>query len=93
MKTVGLFDAKTRFSELCREVSETGEPILIERRGVPIAELSPPRFASSVAANPYATLGIADALAAYEEAHGLPDDDFHEVWLHRSSPNPNPLEE
>ena len=43
MKSVGLVEAKTRLSELCREVAESGQPILIQRRGTPIAELVPPR--------------------------------------------------
>lgn len=42
MKTVGLFDAKTRLSELCREVAETGEEIVITRRGQTLARLVPP---------------------------------------------------
>ena len=42
MKTVGLFDAKTRFSALCREVSETGEEITITRHGQILARLVPP---------------------------------------------------
>lgn len=87
MKTVGLFDAKTRFSELCREVSETGESILIERRGVPIAELSPPgrtRPASN----------IRDDLARFQAEHpSSPDEpDFPEVWLERTPSAPNPLD-
>lgn len=42
MKTIGLFDAKTRLSELCREVAETGEEIVITRRGQTLARLVPP---------------------------------------------------
>ncbi|MBS0631137.1 MAG: type II toxin-antitoxin system Phd/YefM family antitoxin [Verrucomicrobia bacterium] len=42
MKNVGLFEAKTRLSELCREVSETGQEIIITRRGQTIARLVPP---------------------------------------------------
>ena len=42
MKTVGLFDAKTRLSELCREVAETGEEIIITRHGQTLARLVPP---------------------------------------------------
>jgi len=42
MKTVGIFDAKTRLSELCREVAETGQAITITRRGQVLARLTPP---------------------------------------------------
>jgi len=41
MKSVGLFEAKTRLSELCREVATTGEEYLITRRGQAIARIVP----------------------------------------------------
>lgn len=83
MKTVGLFEAKTRLSELCREVADSGEPILIERRGIPIAELVPPRRPKTK------TRGILDDLARFNAAHPPADDepDFPEVWLERSPPS------
>jgi prevent-host-death family protein len=40
MKTVGAYEAKTRFSELLREV-ENGETIIVTRHGFPVARLSP----------------------------------------------------
>jgi antitoxin (DNA-binding transcriptional repressor) of toxin-antitoxin stability system len=88
MKTVGLFDAKTRLSELCREVAETGETILIERRGRPIAELSLPRPA------PKDRPSILADIARFNAEHPRdPDEpDFPDVWLERSMPGPNPLE-
>ena len=39
MKTVGLFEAKTKLSELCQEVAATGEPCIITRRGEPLVRL------------------------------------------------------
>lgn len=89
MKTIGLFDAKTRLSELCREVAETGETILIERRGQPIAELSPPRSASA------RRLSILDDLRRFEAAHPCDpaEPDFPEVWRERSLPGPSPLDD
>jgi prevent-host-death family protein len=42
MKTVGAFEAKTRLSELLVEVA-AGAEILITRRGMPTAILSPAR--------------------------------------------------
>lgn len=39
MKTIGAFEAKTRFSELLREV-EKGETFEIRRRGASVATLS-----------------------------------------------------
>lgn len=33
MKSVGVFDAKNRLSEICEQVASTGEPCLVTRRG------------------------------------------------------------
>lgn len=41
MKSVALYDAKNRLSELCNQVTETGEPCVISRRGKPIVKLVP----------------------------------------------------
>ncbi len=94
MKTIGLFDAKTRLSELCREVAETGEEFVITRRGREIARLVPP--APGEAPNPYLALGITEALAAWEERHGVPPEnepDFPDVWLARQGSKSDPLAE
>jgi prevent-host-death family protein len=40
MRTVGIFDAKTRLSELVAE-AERGETIVITRKGEPVAQLGP----------------------------------------------------
>ena len=56
MKTVGVFETKTRFGELLTEV-ENGETIILTRHGVPVARLSPLRK------------GADDAVAAMEELH------------------------
>jgi prevent-host-death family protein len=40
MKTVGAYEAKTRFAELLRDV-ERGETVIVTRHGSPIARLSP----------------------------------------------------
>ena len=42
MTEVGLFEAKTRLSELVRQV-KTGESFIITQRGEPAAELTPIR--------------------------------------------------
>jgi prevent-host-death family protein len=49
VKTIGLFEAKTRLSELCGKVAETGEVYTITRRGRPIARIEPvaPRASGS----------------------------------------------
>lgn len=87
MKVVGLFEAKTRFSELCRQVAKTGEEILVTNRGRPITRICPPP-APGQRARP----GILEDLRAFEKKHGpLPAQgpDFPEVWLQRSPARPS----
>ena len=40
-QSVGLFEAKTRLSELCERVASTGESIVITRRGKPLVRIDP----------------------------------------------------
>ena len=46
--TVGLFDAKTRLSELVEQVANGGDDILITRRGKAVARLVPIDVSSEV---------------------------------------------
>ncbi len=41
MKAIGIFEAKTKFSEICEKVNKSKEPILITKRGVPFVKLDP----------------------------------------------------
>jgi len=41
MKTMGIFEAKTKFSEICDMVDKSKEPILITKRGVPVVKINP----------------------------------------------------
>jgi prevent-host-death family protein len=41
MKTVGLFEAKTKLSELCTYVSEAQDPVMVTRRGKPWVQITP----------------------------------------------------
>lgn len=43
MEQVGMFEAKTRFSELVERVNQTGLAITVTNRGKPVAELTPVR--------------------------------------------------
>ncbi|MEX2382846.1 MAG: type II toxin-antitoxin system Phd/YefM family antitoxin [Opitutales bacterium] len=40
-KTIGIFEAKTHFSQLCDQVSLSGQPLLVERRGKALIMISP----------------------------------------------------
>ena len=39
LKTVGIFEAKTRLSEICAEVAESGDTVIISKRGEPMVEV------------------------------------------------------
>jgi prevent-host-death family protein len=41
MTTIGLFEAKRKLSEVCEQVSKRREPVVITRRGRPIARIEP----------------------------------------------------
>lgn len=41
MKGVGMFEAKTKLSEICDEVHRTGESVLVTRRGKPYVRIVP----------------------------------------------------
>jgi len=46
-ETVGIFDAKTRFSEIVERVQSTGQPITVTNRGRPAVEIVPCHAKSS----------------------------------------------
>jgi len=41
MKTVGIFEAKTKLSEICEEVAQSGQSVLVTRRGKPLVRIDP----------------------------------------------------
>ncbi|MDX1388038.1 MAG: type II toxin-antitoxin system Phd/YefM family antitoxin [Acidobacteriota bacterium] len=41
MKTVGIFEAKTRLSEICDEVARSGQGVVVTRRGKPLVRIDP----------------------------------------------------
>jgi len=41
MKTVGIFEAKTRLSEICDEVARSGNSVVVTRRGKPLVRIDP----------------------------------------------------
>jgi prevent-host-death family protein len=41
MKTIGLFEAKTKLSEICEEVAKTHMPVTITRRGKALVYIEP----------------------------------------------------
>ena len=61
MKNVGLFDAKTRLSEICDEVAATHQPVTITKRGRPLVCIQPIESA---------VLTIRERRARYLVSHG-----------------------
>ena len=43
MKTIGLFEAKTKLSEICDTIAKNGETVMITRRGEPLVRIEPIR--------------------------------------------------
>lgn len=41
MKSVGIFEAKTRLASICDEVWRSGAPVLVQRRGRPLVVIAP----------------------------------------------------
>lgn len=41
MEEVGMFEAKTKFSEIAKRVQATGRPVRVTNRGEPMVEITP----------------------------------------------------
>jgi len=61
-----MFEAKTRLSEICDEVSRTQVPVTITRRGMPLVLIEPV---------PGPRLSIKERRAAYMTVHGSDEKD------------------
>lgn len=87
---IGIFEAKTKLSELCTRVEENGAEYVITRRGRPVARIL------GMPKGPEERSGLLDRMAQLESELGpLPEteDDFPDVWLQRRGNTPSPLDE
>jgi prevent-host-death family protein len=41
MRTIGIFEAKAKLSEICEEVARSGESVVVTRRGKPLVKIDP----------------------------------------------------
>jgi prevent-host-death family protein len=41
MRTIGIFEAKTKLAEICRQVMTLNEPVIITKRGTPLVRIDP----------------------------------------------------
>ena len=89
MKSVGLFEAKTKLSEICQKVAETGEVYTITRRGKPVVKIVGIKSEPDPA-HEFRHLSIWEARKAYEAKYGPITDDFElpprELDLSRKDP-------
>ena len=68
METVGLFDAKTRLSEICDTVARSRQPVTVTRRGKPLVRIEP---------IDEAPMTIGERRALYMARHGRDEADDH----------------
>ena len=64
MNAIGLFEAKTKFSEICARVAAGGQAVLVTRRGKPLVRIEPAQAANT------RRKSVWDRRAAYEKKHG-----------------------
>jgi prevent-host-death family protein len=64
MTMIGLFEAKTKFSELCEQVAKRREPVVITRRGRPLVRIEPVGPANGMRPS------VWDARCEWEKEHG-----------------------
>lgn len=84
--TIGIFEAKTHFSQLCDQVSSTGQALVVERRGKALVMISPVPSSSRREGE--------DILAAWERwttEHPDAEEDFPEVSALRINKGIPPL--
>lgn len=67
MKNIGLFEAKTRLSEICDEVMKQKQPVLITKRGKPIVRIDPIEEGEK---------GVWDMAKKFKKTHGPIKDNF-----------------
>jgi prevent-host-death family protein len=70
MKSIGLFEAKTKLSEICERVAAKGEPVTVTRRGKPLVTIQPIQTGKDKRKS------VWDVRADYEKKHGSFKDDF-----------------
>jgi len=82
VNAIGLFEAKTKFSEICEQVATKGAPVVVTRRGKPLVRIEAIRRAQ---AKPK---GVWDRRAEYLKANGPLKEDFmlppreKQTWRH-----------
>ena len=68
--TIGLFEAKTKLSEICARVVSSGQAVTVTRRGKPLVKITPAEPVQSKRES------VWDRRAEYEKKHGPFTDNF-----------------
>ncbi len=92
-KTIGIFEAKTKFSELCEQVVRTGKEIVVTRRGKNVVRILP--AVDEAGRDRAVPAGVLDRLRENEALHGKSGRmklDFPDVWRKRVSKGNSPLD-
>lgn len=84
MKAIGLFEAKTKFSEICDRVAENGVAVVVTRRGKPLVRIEPVRPRNK-------PQSVWDDRVRYVNSHGPLEEDF-ELPAREKQTWRNPLE-
>jgi len=91
VKEIGIFEAKTKLSEICKRVEEEQATYVITRRGRPMAKITPIQDTNSKTRG-----SIIEDLKRFEEKNGQlseEETDFPKVWEHRYSTQRNFLDD
>ena len=64
MMAIGLFEAKTKLSEICERVAAKGVAVIVTRRGKPLVRIEPLKAAQG------GRKSVWDRRADYEKKHG-----------------------
>ena len=70
MHAIGLFEAKTKFSEICERVAARGVAVVVTRRGKPLVTIEP------IPAGKSRQASVWDHRAKFERKHGSFTEDF-----------------
>jgi prevent-host-death family protein len=69
MNSIGIYEVKTKLSEICEQVAHTGEPVVVTRRGVPLVQIHPAEMTGVGSA-------IWELRDRFIEEHGAQEDDL-----------------
>ena len=86
MTTIGLFEAKTKLSELCEQVAKRRQGVVITRRGRPLVRIEP------VGPGKGMSPSVWDSRDAWEKKHGSLREDL-ELPARARQTWRNPLED